>query len=1017
MNPFPTRKRPQAVLQADLEDYWSRFRKSWGMGLLWQKGLSHNIADRQAAIGQVLEAIESGCDPCGWTIDETAIFLAMARTGTTNDSGVISHEMVSQLQPVEAAFCAQYRALKLGSKSKDNCSTINEEGPSHGSATCGAWMALRARLSSCSESEYQSCLTQAQETYSDGSLLEKNFLAFLFPDQDWWQEACRLTLAQAMPGYPLPSCGEVLLASVQDFDILSQLLENRGYPAPAAFAWSIAQQFGWRSTPLLLGAARQLKDWALPLFEIEHPEVAAGLASALSQSNLRAAISGYFKRFPLLAPEALAPVAKGKSKSAPLAQALLDSLSALNPAKPKANSNVQVGTSSTAIPAWLGSPAWREKRKKAKAAVIDGLSLAGPEALHLPDPMPAAGFSAPPQIVPDRWSTFTQSLRSGMPLDPSLLDGLSDEHLKIVFQRADPAQWPTGVSYVPLLVRLGLECLEALEMLAYQDLSECLRLLQHIESPKAAGIAAAGLAGSPYRRMLALNWLRSYPEAAAAGLIPRAFGPLGEERSEAESALRQVPQEIVKRVAAGTPAQSLVEEFCHQDPLELFPAKIPKIPDFCASLPAILDKDGAPVAATITQTVLEMLAFSSDQAPYIGLELCRQSLSEQSLEEFSWQLLLGWLLAGAPSKEKWAAYSLVHFGGERSARRLAQLMPKESVLIRSDLGLDVLYQMSTPVAFFQLSLLAQSTRPLKGLQARAEQYLQEYAKIQQWDARQLLDHCTPDFGLDRAGEAQLELDGESHLAYLSSDLEFQLSNPQKPAMKLQKEAQAWLKCSNTDLKAFLAVQTRRLEEAMIAGLRWSLQEFQTLFVAHPVLSRYCDQLVWGQYMDEKLAKLFLLSEGAPDEGMIGIPHPLEISDSQRTLWNGKTLGPPFKQLGRPLADSPSIGAIRAIWTEHCIYASDLNPLLARGWRAEASPDSDTRDRLVRRYAETIEVRLELLPGLSYGEEHNSLEQELGRIELLACSGLMLDWQQYPVLLSEIDLELKAFLKGLSVPAA
>jgi hypothetical protein len=672
MKSFPTRNQPKAIVPIKLDSCWERFKKSWGMSLLWQKGLLHNLSEQQPLVSNLLAAIDSGEDPGSWDVQKTTIFLAMARMGSTSDSGLLGAELVCHFQPIKNSFPAQLQALKLGSSTKDNCSSLNDNGPNWLSATSETWAPLRLSLSSCSEDDFQFCLKQAQTAFAAGSLLEKNFLAFLFPDQDWWREAAALTLDTARPEAPLPACGEALLASVKDFEIARRLVQNRSYPPPATYAWPVAQQFGWQSAAVLVAAASQQKDWATPLFDIDHPEVAAALAGALAQNNLRAGITSYFKRHPHLAATALQPVAKGKSKAAPLAQALLDSLSPAKPSATPDGPNVTSDPSLAEIPAWLESPPWKQKRVKSKPAILENLRLESPEALHLPTPLPPAGFSGSPEVVADRWSSFTQRLRAGLALDPCQLDGLSDEHLATVFERANPAQWPTDTDYMPLLVRLGLNCLPALEMLAYQDIGECLRLLQHIESPKAAGIAAAGLAGAAYPRLLAKRWLERYPQAAAAGLIPRAFGPVGDERSEAESALGLLPAAVVRTVASGTPAQPLVEDFLNRDPLEAYPNKIPKLPDFCANLPGLQTQQGQAVSPKVTETLLEMLAFGTSGEPYVGIQLAKVHLSADSLEELSWQLLLRWLLAGAPAKEKWAAFSLIHCGGEKSARRLAR---------------------------------------------------------------------------------------------------------------------------------------------------------------------------------------------------------------------------------------------------------------------------------------------------------------------------------------------------------
>jgi hypothetical protein len=111
------------------------------------------------------------------------------------------------------------------------------------------------------------------------------------------------------------------------------------------------------------------------------------------------------------------------------------------------------------------------------------------------------------------------------------------------------------------------------------------------------------------------------------------------------------------------------------------------------------------------------------------------------------------------------------------------------------------------------------------------------------------------------------------------------------------------------------VQAERLEQAMVTGRRWSLAEFESLLVRHPLMIHLVRLLLWGGYDEAgKLVATFRLTEerdyadvqesACRLEGIatVGLVHPMHLSDEQRSAW-GAVFGDyeimaPFPQLGR-----------------------------------------------------------------------------------------------------------------------
>jgi hypothetical protein len=115
----------------------------------------------------------------------------------------------------------------------------------------------------------------------------------------------------------------------------------------------------------------------------------------------------------------------------------------------------------------------------------------------------------------------------------------------------------------------------------------------------------------------------------------------------------------------------------------------------------------------------------------------------------------------------------------------------------------------------------------------------------------------------------------------------------------------------------IKIQTLRLEQAMVTGRHWQLDEFTALLVQHPLMTHLVQRLIWGGYdAAGRLMATFRVTEdqtcaNANDETFdltgvtqIGIVHPLHLSTEVRSVW-GELLSDyeivqPFQQLGRSL---------------------------------------------------------------------------------------------------------------------
>jgi hypothetical protein len=139
-------------------------------------------------------------------------------------------------------------------------------------------------------------------------------------------------------------------------------------------------------------------------------------------------------------------------------------------------------------------------------------------------------------------------------------------------------------------------------------------------------------------------------------------------------------------------------------------------------------------------------------------------------------------------------------------------------------------------------------------------------------------------------------------------------------MALAEAAVATWKTLKKQIADVAKTQAGRLEQAMVTERRWTVNEFETLLVKHPLMTNIVQRLLWGAF-DEAGALLgsfsvtedfsyanesddtYILPENV---AFLGIAHPAYLTEASKGAW-GEVLGdyeiiPPFVQLGRPVYD-------------------------------------------------------------------------------------------------------------------
>ena len=137
---------------------------------------------------------------------------------------------------------------------------------------------------------------------------------------------------------------------------------------------------------------------------------------------------------------------------------------------------------------------------------------------------------------------------------------------------------------------------------------------------------------------------------------------------------------------------------------------------------------------------------------------------------------------------------------------------------------------------------------------------------------------------------------------------------QDDAAKAEQAIADW-KMLKKSLREAVKIQIPRLEQAMVTGRRWTLDQFDRLLVRHPLMINFVRTLLWGGYDKKgKLAGTFRVTEeqdyaDTRDEPCdvskfsdVGIVHPLNLTDRDASAWgevfSDYEIASPFPQIGR-----------------------------------------------------------------------------------------------------------------------
>lgn len=387
--------------------------------------------------------------------------------------------------------------------------------------------------------------------------------------------------------------------------------------------------------------------------------------------------------------------------------------------------------------------------------------------------------------------------------------------------------------------------------------------------------------------------------------------------------------------------------------LDDVPSAIPALPGFfdAHKLPAPRLQDGTPLDVDAVQALGEMLRFTSLARPYPGIAQVKSACDASSLDDLALAILGKWGDAGEPPTDLWALESAGKIGGDGCAREVARRIriwakgaepPRHAwddderrvvMLNEGDrgwayarAGCQVLAANGSDLALTMLDDLAR-TGGTTWLRKEARRALDQASEGRNLRPAQLADDIVPTLGLDSEGMTVLDLGSrtfkltfdEMLVPHLVDD-EGAISKAFPRARKdddAEKTAAAKLRFQSLakDTKVLARQQVAQLEAAMCSKRSWTVQAFETRFIAHPLLRHIARRLVWAY---EDLSKTFRVAEDLTyadenDEALelpknpgsavrIILVHPILLTPEARTRWTERfadyELVQPLPQLTR-----------------------------------------------------------------------------------------------------------------------
>ena len=321
-------------------------------------------------------------------------------------------------------------------------------------------------------------------------------------------------------------------------------------------------------------------------------------------------------------------------------------------------------------------------------------------------------------------------------------------------------------------------------------------------------------------------------------------------------------------------------------------------------------KDGKEADEKYIQALLLCYANMTTLGMNQNAVLLAKGLNEEELNQYALGIFTKWKEAGAEAKKKWVLYFTSIHGGRSMIEVLLQCIKEWAEYSRGAIAAEAVKALAlngSPEALMQVDNMAHKFKhkQVKGAALEALDIAAEEFGI---TTDELADQIVPDLGFNENMERIFDYGPRKFKVYLTPSLELEIfdeDNKKRKTMPApsKKDEEETAKQSNTEfkqlkkqLKSVIAIQKQRLETAILADRRWTVEAWQNLFVKKPVMHSFAIGLIWAAYEEDKLVQTFRYMEDGsfntseedeytlPQNVVIGLVHPIDLSEEELSAW-------------------------------------------------------------------------------------------------------------------------------------
>lgn len=269
-----------------------------------------------------------------------------------------------------------------------------------------------------------------------------------------------------------------------------------------------------------------------------------------------------------------------------------------------------------------------------------------------------------------------------------------------------------------------------------------------------------------------------------------------------------------------------------------------------------------------------------------------------------------WIDTGAEAKKRWVLFAASIHGGMAIIKKLQHQIQEWSQYARGAIAANAVQALALnpdPQALLIVDGIARKFK-FKQVKSAAGKALDFAAAQLGLEREELEDRIVPDLGFDEHMERKFDYGERTFTVTVTTMLEMEvfdengkkLKNLPAPGKKddAEKAAAAYeeFKQMKKQMKTTISSQKTRLEWALFTERVWSVEAWEALFVKNPLMHPFAIGLIWGIYRNGTLVQSFRYMEDGtfnteeeeefvlPEDGKIGLVHPIELSEESRITW-------------------------------------------------------------------------------------------------------------------------------------